>query len=119
MPIATKGAFKIIKQHDLAEIGVESLIANAFVLYMKPGLDVLKHFNGIHKFMNWNKCIFTDSGGFQVLSKEFLVSLTEQGVVFKNPYTGKKELFTPEKAMAIEEAVGGDVAMALDDVPHY
>lgn len=119
MPIATKGAFKIMKQHDLIEMGVEALISNAFVLYMKPGLDVIKHFHGIHNFMKWDKCIFTDSGGFQVLSKEFLVSLSEKGAVFKNPYNGKKELFTPEKAIEIQEIIKSDVAMALDDVPHY
>ena len=119
MPIATKGAFKIMKQHDLLDMGVEALIANAFVLYMKPGLEVIQHFGGIHKFMKWDKCIFTDSGGFQVLSNEFLVSLNEKGAVFRNPYTSKKELFSPERAIEVEEAVGGDVAMTLDDVPHY
>lgn len=119
LPIATKGAFKIMKESDLKKINVEAIIANAFILYMKPGLHVIEHFHGIHKFMHWNKCVFTDSGGFQVLSKEFLVSLDEKGAVFRNPYTGKKELFTPEKAIEIQEIIGSDVAMALDDVPHY
>lgn len=119
MPIATKGAFKIMRQEDLTKMGVESLISNSFILYLKPGLEVLDKFKGIHKFMNWNKCIFTDSGGFQVLSKGFLHSLDEKGAVFKNPYTNQKELLRPEDAVQIQQRVGSDVAMALDDVPHY
>lgn len=118
MPIATKGAFKIMKQEDLLSMNVECLISNSFILYLKPGLSVLDKFSGIHKFMNWNKGIFTDSGGFQVLSEGFLHGLDDKGAVFRNPYTNQKELLTPEKAVEIQQKIKSDVAMVLDDVPH-
>lgn len=119
MPIATKGTPKQVSPQELEELGTEALIANAFVLHLKPGLDVLRNFNGIHKFMKWNKVIFTDSGGFQILSKSFLHKADDKGVYFKNPFDGSKKFFTPEDVMKIEEEIGADVAMALDFVPHY
>ena len=119
MPIATKGTVKQISPDDLHTIGTEAIIANAFILYLKPGLEILSKFKGIHNFMNWDKTIFTDSGGFQILSKTFLHGATEKGVTFKNPYTGQKQFLTPEDVMKIEETIKSDVAMALDFVPHY
>jgi len=119
MPIATKGTPKAVSPKDLEEIGTEAIIANAFVLHLKPGLDILQKFNGIHRFMKWDKTIFTDSGGFQILSKAFLHKADEKGVHFKNPYDGSIKFFTPEDIMEIEKAIGSDVAMALDYVPHY
>ncbi|HLC46416.1 MAG TPA: tRNA guanosine(34) transglycosylase Tgt [Candidatus Nanoarchaeia archaeon] len=119
MPIATKGAAKHISSEELKDAGTECIIANAFVLNLKPGLDVIKRFGGIHDFMNWDRAMFTDSGGFQMLSKEFLQHATEKGVVFKNPFDQSRMMITPEKAIEIENSIGADVAMCLDYVPEY
>ena len=119
MPIATKGTVKQVSPEELKDLGSQAIIANAFILYLKPGLGVLNKFKGIHKFMRWDRTIFTDSGGFQLLSKSFLHSHNDQGVYFKNPFDGSKSFFKPEDVMKIEEAIGSDVAMTLDFVPHY
>jgi queuine tRNA-ribosyltransferase len=117
MPVATKGSVKYLSNEEVAGIGISCLISNAFILHLKPGLDVIEKHGGLHEFMNWQKGIFTDSGGFQVLSSDFCLKLVEQGVWFRNPFDGKKMLFTPEKAIEIENLLGSDVAMCLDDVP--
>src|SRR3989344_8251999 len=88
MPIATKGTAKQVSPEELKDLGSEALIANAFVLHLKPGLEVIKKFKGLHNFMDWDKTIFTDSGGFQILSKSFLHKADEKGVYFKNPFDG-------------------------------
>ena len=119
MPIATKGTAKQVSHKELEELGTEALIANAFILYLKPGLEIIQQYKGIHKFMNWDKAVFTDSGGFQILSKAFLHKLDNKGVHFKDPFTGQKQYLTPEDVVKIEEKIGGDVIMTLDDVPHY
>ncbi len=117
MPVATKGSVKWLTQQELAQTGTECIISNAFILYLKPGLQVIKKHGQLHDFIGWKKGIFTDSGGFQVLSKEFCKRLEEKGVHFLNPYTGKTSLFTPEKSIRIQNILGSDVAMCLDDVP--
>lgn len=117
MPVATKGSAKWLTQKELAETGTHCIISNAFILFLRPGLQVIKKHGGYHKFINWNNEIFTDSGGFQVLSKEFCVKLEEKGVHFRNPYTGKVSLFSPEQSISIQNQLGSDVAMCLDDVP--
>ncbi len=119
MPIATKGTAKQISPEELDLVGSQALIANAFILSLKPGLELLNQFKGLHNFMKWNKTIFTDSGGFQILSKTFLDKANDKGVSFKNPYTGQKQFYTPEDVISIEENIGSDVSMALDYVPHY
>lgn len=119
MPIATKGTAKQVSQEELKGIGSQAIIANAFVLHLKPGMEVIRQFKGIHNFMKWDKTIFTDSGGFQILSKSFLHKADEKGVYFKNPFDGSKKFFTPEDVIKIEEEIGGDVIMTLDYVPHY
>lgn len=119
MPIATKCTAKQVSQEELLELGSEAIIANAFILNLKPGLDIIKKFGGIHKFMKWNKIIFTDSGGFQILSKSFLHKANDNGVYFKNPFDGNKKFFRPEDVIKLEEDIGADVIMALDFVSHY
>ena len=119
MPVATKGTAKLLDQKDLEEIGIECIIANAFLLHLKPGSARVKKAGGLHDFINWRKGIFTDSGGFQILNKEFLVKNSSKGVVFRNPFDGSKMLITPEEAVKIQNDLGSDVAMVLDDVPHY
>ena len=119
MPIATKGSVKQLSPEDLKSINTEAIIANAFILSLKPGLEVIEKFNGIHKFMKWDKTIFTDSGGFQILSKSFLHKHSDHSVHFRNPYNGQIQSYAPEDIMDIEKAIDSDVAMALDFVPLY
>jgi len=117
--VATKGAVKLITSEELIQMGARSLIANAFMLYLRPGLDVIEAHGGLHRFMVWDRAIFTDCGGFQVLSLEngFHMKTSEKGIQFRSPFDGSKHLLTPEKTMEIESRLGSDVAMALDHMP--
>ena len=119
MPIATKGAAKHVSNEELKQAGTECIIANAFILYLKPGLEIIRKFGGIHKFMDWDRAMFTDSGGFQMLSEKFLHKADNNGVTFKNPFDQSRMHITPEKAIEIENIIGADVAMCLDYVPLY
>lgn len=119
MPVATKAAPKYLTQSDLGEIGIQCFISNAYLLFLKPGIEIIEKFNGLHNFMQWDKGIFTDSGGFQILDPSFLIKSSEKGVKFRSPFEGSVHFLTPEKVMEIESRIGSDVAMALDDVPHY
>ncbi|MEE8167586.1 MAG: tRNA guanosine(34) transglycosylase Tgt [Candidatus Hydrothermarchaeales archaeon] len=119
MPVATKGSVKTLSSEDLADIGVQALIANAFLLYLKPGVGVVENSGGLHEFMNWRKVIFTDSGGFQMLRKDFLVRVSKKGITFKSPFDNSRHLVTPEKCIQVQNALGSDVAMVLDDLPPY
>jgi queuine tRNA-ribosyltransferase len=120
MPVATKGAVKYLDIEELEELGANAFISNAFLLYLKPGLDVIKKHKGLHNFMNWKKCIFTDSGGFQVLSlNDFKDKFSDKGLKFKSPFDGSLHELTPKKVMEIEETTGSDVAMCLDQMPLY
>ncbi|HUT86445.1 MAG TPA: tRNA guanosine(34) transglycosylase Tgt, partial [Elusimicrobiales bacterium] len=96
MPVATQGSVKAISDKDLSDIGVECILSNTYHLYLRPGLDVLSKFGGLHKFMNWKGSILTDSGGFQVYSLAHLRKITDEGVRFKSHIDGSKHLFTPE-----------------------
>ncbi|HLC79111.1 MAG TPA: tRNA guanosine(34) transglycosylase Tgt [archaeon] len=117
MPVATKGSVKLLSNEEVQSTGTECLISNGFILSMRPGVDVIKKHGGLHKFMNWQGGLFTDSGGFQVLSEEFCLGVSEDGVKFRNPFSGKEMLFTPEESIKIQNSLGSDVAMCLDDVP--
>lgn len=118
MPVATKGATKNLSFDDLHSTGTNAIISNAFLLSLKPGLEIIKQFGGLHKFINWNKVIFTDSGGFQILLPNFIIKIDDGGVTFRSPFDGAKIFLTPENAIQIENSLGSDVAMCLDDVPH-
>ncbi len=118
IPVATKGAAKLVTTDELEEMGADALISNAFLLYLRPGLGVIHDHGGLHKFMNWNKGIFTDCGGFQVMMGDGLfLNTSEKGILFKSPFGGEKHLLTPEKTIDIEESLGSDIAMALDHMP--
>ena len=117
MPVATKGAFKWISIQEIERAKIGCFIANAYVLSLRPGLEVIEKAGGLHKFMGWGKGIFTDSGGFQLLSDEFLIKIKETGIVFRNPFDKSRSFLSPEKCMEIQSALGSDVAMCLDDVP--
>lgn len=117
MPVATKTAVKYLDPRDLEEIGVRCIISNSFVLFLRPGTSLIKKAGGIHKFMNFHDSIFTDSGGFQKIRDSFKPKITEKGMSFVSPFDGKKYLVTPKKAMQIQQDIGSDVAMAIDDMP--
>ncbi|MBR9690628.1 tRNA guanosine(34) transglycosylase Tgt [Candidatus Woesearchaeota archaeon] len=118
MPVGTKAAVKNLSPEQLKETGTECIIANSFVLSLRPGSKLIKEHGGLHKFMKWKGGIFTDSGGFQAGSESFLVGMTNEGIKFRNPYTGKAKVLTPKEAIKIQEELGSDIAMALDDMPY-
>ncbi len=119
MPCATKTAVKFITFDQLEKVKTQAVISNSLVIYFTLGLDTIEKAGGIHKFMKWNKGVFTDSGGFQMLRDSFQVESFPRGVYFKSPFDGKKHLIEPETAMEIQYKIGSDVAMVLDDVQHY
>ncbi|MCF7798914.1 tRNA guanosine(34) transglycosylase Tgt [Candidatus Woesearchaeota archaeon] len=118
MPVASKGSVKAMAADDIDLLGYQAMISNSFLLSLAPGIDIVEKIGGIHKFTGFKKTIFTDSGGFQVLSKDFLIKKSNQGVLFKDKW-GKKHTYTPELAMENQLQLGSDVAMTLDDVAHY
>lgn len=114
MPVGTNGTVKGIWQDQLQELEARIILGNAFHLFLRPGLDILRDFGGLHKFMSWGHSILTDSGGFQVFSlKDKMVS--DEGVKFRSPLDGRSLFVTPELSMEIQEAVGSDIAMAFDE----
>jgi len=119
MPVATMGTVKMLPPAQTRELGVRMLIANAFLLSLRPGIDMFREAGGLHGFMNWNGPIFTDSGGFQMIRRDFLQRVADEGVLLRSPFDGQKKLYTPERVVEIQSAMGSDAAMILDDVPPY
>lgn len=119
LPVATKATVKNLDFRELHAMGCSAIIANAFVLYLRPGVEVIEEAGGLHDFMHWDRVLFTDSGGFQVLRKDFSPEVRKKGILFRSPFDETKHLFTPEKCMEVQEALGSDIAMALDDCPLY
>ncbi|MDP3970782.1 MAG: tRNA guanosine(34) transglycosylase Tgt [bacterium] len=119
MPIATKGAVKYLDNSDFKQLGNQILLSNAYHLYLRPGIEKLNSFGHLHKLMNWQKPILTDSGGFQVFSLARLRKLTDDGVVFNSHIDGKETFFTPELSMEIQDAIGSDIRMCFDYFPGY
>jgi queuine tRNA-ribosyltransferase len=116
MPVNTKAAAKYVTSRDLIEMDVQAIICNAFILYLKPGL---KRAGDIHQFMHFPRTIFTDCGAFQMLRDAFFIGYTDQGIKFKDPFSGKPILLTPRDIMKIQTALNCDVAMALDNLPRH
>jgi queuine tRNA-ribosyltransferase len=119
MPVATKGAVKNISHFQLEEMGFECIISNAFINYLKPGLSVIEKAKGLHNFISWDKSIFTDSGGFQLILEHFSPKISDRGVEMKNPFDKSKQIITPEKAIQIQNSLDSDVAMCLDHQPVF
>ncbi|OQY10292.1 MAG: tRNA guanosine(34) transglycosylase Tgt [Marinitoga sp. 4572_148] len=114
MPVGTNGTVKALKNSDLKDIEAEIILGNAFHLFLRPGLEVLKNAGGLHKFMNWDRPILTDSGGFQVFSLKDR-KISDDGVLFRSPLDGSKIMMTPEKSMEIQMTIGSNIAMAFDE----
>jgi queuine tRNA-ribosyltransferase len=114
MPVGTQGAVKAMTVDDLYRIGFKIILGNTYHLYLRPGNDIVKEAGGLHRFINWNGSMLTDSGGFQVFSLAKLTRVTEEGVTFKSHIDGSAHLFSPERVMEIESDLGADIAMAFD-----
>ncbi|WP_179395961.1 tRNA guanosine(34) transglycosylase Tgt [Lacticaseibacillus absianus] len=119
MPVGTQATVKTLAPEELDEMGAGVILANTYHLWLRPGEDLVEEAGGLHKFMNWDKGILTDSGGFQVFSLAEMRNITEEGVHFKNHLNGAKMFLSPEKAIAIENALGPDIMMSLDECPPF
>lgn len=119
MPVGTQAAVKGVFPRDLKEAGASMILANTYHLYMRPGDEIVAKAGGLHKFMNWDRPILTDSGGFQVFSLAKLNDIKDEGVMFSSHIDGSKHFITPEKAMEIENNLGADVIMAFDQCSEY
>lgn len=115
MPIATKGAVKTISTFDVERLGSPILLSNTYHQYLRPGLEVLKAFGGLHRFMSWNGALLTDSGGYQVFSLAKTRKITEEGAQFASHIDGSRHLLTPELSMEIQQVIGSDIIMVLDE----
>ena len=119
MPVGTQGTVKALSPEDVIQCGSNIILGNTYHLYLRPGHSVIKSLGGLHRFMNWDKPILTDSGGFQVFSLNTLAKVTEEGVTFKSHIDGSTHFFSPEDSMKIQEALGADIAMTLDEPTPY
>ncbi|CAN9505618.1 unnamed protein product [Ophioblennius macclurei] len=116
MPVGTQGTMKGITVDQLDALGCRICLGNTYHLGMRPGPDLIEKAKGLHGFMNWKRNLLTDSGGFQMVSLVELSEVTEEGVKFKSPYDGKEILLSPEKSISIQNSLGSDIMMQLDDV---
>ena len=116
MPVGTLASVKTMLPEDLKQLGAPIILNNAFHLHLRPGAEVVKQAGGLHRFQNWERPILTDSGGFQVFSLAKLRKVTDEGVHFQSPIDGSKHFFTPESVIELEETLGPDIGMILDDV---
>ena len=119
MPIGTQGSVKSVSPRELREMNAQIILGNTYHMFVRPGLDVIKHFGGLHEFMNWDGPILTDSGGYQIFSLAKLRKITDDGVEFQNHLDGARAFISPEVAMEIQATLGGDIAMALDECIPY
>jgi queuine tRNA-ribosyltransferase len=119
-PVGTQATVKAVTPAQLHELGVDLILSNTYHLYLRPGDERIAALGGLHRFMNWNKPILTDSGGFQVFSLTGIRKIDEDGVTFKSHIDGSMHRFTPEKSMAVQENLGADIIMAFDEcaLPH-
>jgi queuine tRNA-ribosyltransferase len=116
MPVGTAGTVKAVHQRELKDdVKAQIILGNTYHLYLRPGIDILRQAGGLHKFMNWDGPILTDSGGYQVFSLSDSRKLTREGALFSSHIDGSKHLFTPESIVEIQRAIGADIMMALDE----
>ena len=120
MPVGTAGSVKGVSQQDLEnQVKAQIILGNTYHLYLRPGLEVLKHSGGLHKFIGWDKPILTDSGGYQVYSLSDKRKIKEEGVTFRSHIDGSSHLFTPEYAVDVQRVIGADIIMAFDECTPY
>jgi len=119
MPVGTQGSVKAVSPRELRELNAQIILGNTYHLFVRPGLDVIRHFGGLHNFMSWDGPILTDSGGYQIFSLVKLRKITEEGVQFQNHVDGARAFISPEIAMEIQGTLGSDIAMVLDECLPY
>ena len=119
MPVGTQATVKSMTPEELKEIGAQIILSNTYHLYLRPGQDIVKEAGGLHKFMNWDRPILTDCGGFQVFSLAALRTITEDGVEFRSHLDGSKHFFSPESVIKTEEDLGADIIMSFDECVEY
>ncbi len=115
MPVGTQGMVKTLSAEEMQEIDYKLILGNTYHLYLRPGLEVLKKFNGLHQFNGWDRNILTDSGGFQVFSLSNLRKITDEGVIFRSHLDGSKHKFTPQKVLEIQSVIGSEIMMPIDE----
>ncbi len=119
MPVGTMANVKAIEHRELHEIDTRIILGNTYHLFLRPGIEILKNAGGLHSFMNWNKSILTDSGGFQIFSLSKLKKVTDEGVEFSSHLNGDKYFFTPENVIDYQKIIGSDIMMPLDECLPY
>ncbi|MDI3529221.1 MAG: queuine tRNA-ribosyltransferase [Thermoanaerobacter sp.] len=119
MPVGTQATVKAMTPEELKEIGATIILSNTYHLYLRPGHKIIEKAGGLHRFMNWDRAILTDSGGFQVFSLNSLRKITEDGVEFRSHIDGSRHFFTPEKVIEIQNALGSDIIMSFDECAPY
>ena len=119
MPVGTYGTVKGMKTEEIKDLGAEIILGNTFHLMLRPGTDIVQQHGGLHEFINWDKPILTDSGGFQVFSLGAMRKITEEGVKFSSPVNGEKIMLTPERSMEVQRELGSDVVMIFDECTPY
>jgi queuine tRNA-ribosyltransferase len=119
MPVGTQGTVKGVSPRELHELEAQIILGNTYHLFVRPGMDVIRHFGGLHRFMNWDGPILTDSGGYQIFSLAKIRKITEEGANFQNHLDGTPTFISPEIAMEIQASLGSDIAMVLDECPPY
>ena len=119
MPVGTLGTVKAMTPEELRDLNAQIILANTYHMYLRPGSDIVRRADGLHRFMHWDGPILTDSGGVQVFSLGALRKITEEGVEFRSHIDGSKHFLTPEKSIAIQEDLGSDIMMCFDECVHY
>ncbi len=119
MPVGTAGTVKAMLPEEVKSLGAEIILSNTYHLYLRPGHDIVREAGGLHKFMNWDRPILTDSGGFQVFSLGAMRKISEEGVKFRSHIDGSSHMLTPEKSMEVQNALGSDIMMAFDECAPY
>ncbi|MBT9139869.1 MAG: Queuine tRNA-ribosyltransferase [Dehalococcoidia bacterium] len=119
MPVGTQATVKAMSPEEIKEIGARIILSNTYHLYLRPGHELVRDAGGLHRFMNWDRAILTDSGGFQVFSLGALRKIREEGVTFRSHLDGSEHFLDPEKVMEIQEALGADIIMAFDECAPY
>ena len=119
MPVGTQGSVKAVSSEDMEEMGIKIILTNTYHLYLRPGYRIVEKLGGLHRFMNWDRPILTDSGGFQVYSLSKLRTISEEGVTFQSHLDGSTHFIGPKEAMVIQQALGADIIMSFDECAPY
>ncbi|MBI5873902.1 MAG: tRNA guanosine(34) transglycosylase Tgt [Candidatus Omnitrophica bacterium] len=119
MPVGTQASVKSLSPAELEECGAQIILSNSYHLYLRPGLDIIRLAGGLHKFMNWKKPILTDSGGYQIFSLAILRKIKDEGLEFQSHLDGSRHFLTPEDVVRVQEALGSDIMMPLDECVFY